>query len=264
MYKGRIGENKTESDRLEGLVENNTIDSIKVTDLTVSTLSTASVSTGTVTATGAIAGASVDASGDVSGGTITTDSDVVVTGKTGEGIKMTSDFGFHDIMGQIDTRGVGATDPAWTQIGSSPFSAYAFAVDDVAWINYHVPHDYVPGTDIYIHTHWIPSGTDTNPVKWEWTYMYADGHNQANFNVTGTSVTAEESPPGTAYRHMVTESSAITISGMEVDGIISVRLKRLTNGATENTDTIFVLTADIHYQSSGLPTPNRAPNFYNT
>ena len=175
----------------------------------------------------------------------------------------TDRFGWRDITGEVQTRGVGATDPAWTQIGSGPFSAYAFALNDVCWMAFHVPHDIVPNTDIHLHTHWLSDGTDTEAVRWEYTYTYAKGFNQAAFDTTGTTVTAEEAASGTAYQHMVTETAAITISGLsEPDGIVYVRIRRVTNGGTDNTDTIFMLTSDVHYQSTDQSTFGKAPNFY--
>ena len=175
----------------------------------------------------------------------------------------TDRFGWRDITGEVLTRGVGATDPAWTQIASGPFSAYAFAVNDVCWMAYHVPHDIAPNTDIHLHTHWFSDGTETASVKWEYTYTYAKGFNQSAFDTTGTEITAEEAASGTAYQHMVTETAAISITGLsEPDGIIYVRIRRVTNGGTDNTDTIFMLTSDVHYQSTDQSTFGKAPNFY--
>ena len=173
------------------------------------------------------------------------------------------DFGWRDITADITTRGVGATDPVWTQIGSSSFYGYAFALNDVAWFNFHVPHDIVPNSLIHFHAHWITDGTQTNSVKWQWEYMYAKGFNQAAFNVTGTTVTAEEAASGTIYQHMVTETTGQQISGLtEPDGIIQVKITRLTNGGTNNTDEVFMLTSDIHYQSTNQGTYGKAPDFY--
>lgn len=173
-----------------------------------------------------------------------------------------NETGWRDIRGQINTR-IGPTNPTSTQIGTSGIYMYAFAINDEADIGFHIPHDYVEGTDILFHVHWMPSGTDTNSVKWEVSYMYAKGHNQANFDPSSlTVVTAEESPPGTAYRHMVTETAAVPIAGLEADGIIEVAVKRITNGGSENLDTIFVMECDVHYQSTNEATPNREPDFY--
>ena len=96
--------------------------------------------------------------------------------------------------------------------------------------------------------------------------MYARGFNQDNYTVAGTTITATQAAPGTAYRHMVTETDPVTITNLdEPDGIIYVRLSRISNTTSpqaDNTDGIFLLTSDIHYQSTGQTTINKAPNFY--
>mgnify|MGYP003572056674 CR=1 FL=1 len=191
---------------------------------------------------------------------------LVLGNESGIGVKVgdavTQDFGWRDITGQVDTR-LGATNPTWTQIGSGPFYAYAFSVNDECWVNFHIPHDIVPGSDIHLHCHWLTSGTSTNSVKWEWYYSFAKGFNQAAFNTTGTLITAEEAASGVAYQHMVTETAAITISALtEPDGFLLTRMRRVTNGGSENLDTVFVITTDVHYQSTNMPTSGKAPDFY--
>ena len=175
-------------------------------------------------------------------------------------------FGWADITGQVNVRGVAATDPSWSQIGTSDFYAYKFGIGDYVWFSYHVPHDIVPNRDVHFHAHWITDGTATENVTWEFKYMYAKGFNQAAFNVTGTTVTASEAASGTAYQHMVTETTGQTISGpSEPDGLIQVRVGRIANATSpqaDNTDGVFLLTADIHYQTTGQNTIGKAPNFY--
>jgi len=184
-----------------------------------------------------------------------------------EGVKFgdiaTGTYGWEDITSEIKARGVGSTDPAWAIINGSAFSAYSFAVGDKVWMNFHIPHNYAKGTDLYLHAHWLPDGTNTNSVKWQFTYSYAHGHNQAAFALASpTVITAEQTVGGTQYQHYVTETAAVTITDCEPDGILSVAIERITNGGTNNTNGIFLLTADVHYQSTGVPTVNRAPNFY--
>lgn len=178
----------------------------------------------------------------------------------------TDNFGWRDITGNVFVRGVAATDPAWAQIGSSPFYAYKFDIGDKVWFSYHVPHDIVPNQPIFFHAHWISDGTSTNAVTWQWQYMYAKGFDQANYAVAGTTITAEQAASGTAYRHMVTETDEVSISGLsEPDGIIYVCLTRVANTTSpqsNNANGIFLLTADIHYQSTDACTANKAPNFY--
>jgi hypothetical protein len=177
---------------------------------------------------------------------------------------LTDNKGWHDIMGQIEKRGVGASDPAWSQISSSAFYAYKFAVNDQVWVQWHIPHDYVLGTPLYFHAHWTRDGTNMNPVKWEWTFADARGYGTGKFNFdTPTVVTAAEIPHVEKYAHEITETEATSpTSYVEPDAILSCRIRRVANGGTDNTDGIFLLNADCHYQSHGNPTPYKRPDFY--
>lgn len=200
-------------------------------------------------------------------GDVPVDRNLILPGTSGLGVTLgdraANNFGWNDILGQIDTR-IGGTNPTWSQIGAGPFYAYAFALNDECFVQYHIPHDIVPGSDIHLHCHWLSSGTSTNTVKWEWYYSFAKGFNQAAFNTTGTQITAEQAGSGTAYQHMVTETTGITIAALtEPDGFLMTRMRRVTNGGADNADTIYVLTADVHYQSTGISsTANKSPGFY--
>ena len=195
------------------------------------------------------------------------DGDLIMTVDSGEGFRLgtevSSDFGWRDLEGAIDVKGVGLNDPDWAQIGTTDFFDYQFLLNDEAWFNYHVPHDWVPNSPFYMHAHWLTDGTSTATVKWEWTLAYADGYNTAAFPLaTPTVVTVEQAASGTLYQHMISE---VLVTGFApvVDGIIKSRVRRITNGGTDNTDAVFLQTCDLHYQSTGLPTKNRnGPNFY--
>jgi hypothetical protein len=139
----------------------------------------------------------------------------------------------------------------------------AFGLDDYVFCqSFHVNHDIKPGGKAYVHVHWSTSGTSTETVKWEFTIMRALGHNQANF-VAPVVVFVTQAAHGTAWRHMVAECSvgdALTLS--EPDEIILVTLRRVTNGGTDNPNTVFATTVDFHYERDRDATPNKAPNFY--
>jgi len=198
--------------------------------------------------------------------------DVAVPGKltvyTGQ------DGGYHDILGQLvpPPASAGTAVPTYTQFDTgSPFWGWAFAVNDYINIVYHIPHQYASAggtapTPIYLHAHWTTNGTSENSVKWEWYYTFARGFNQTTageFSVTGTQVTAEEAASGTAWRHMTTEiSTPISNANFEVDGLILARLRRVTNGGSENGDTVFLMIADAHIQIDTHSTKNRTPDFY--
>jgi hypothetical protein len=72
----------------------------------------------------------------------------------------------------------------------------------------------------------------------------------------------EQTVGGTQYQHYITESDAQSGTSMEPDGIIYMKISRITNGGTDNANDIFVLQMDVHYQSTNMATKNRAPNFY--
>lgn len=173
--------------------------------------------------------------------------------------------GWKDITGTYRNPSTAANSPTWAAINGGPFYGWKFGINDYQIFYFHQPHDYAPGTDMLMHAHWLPSGTNTQPVKWQFTYSFAKGFGQEAFDTTGTVETAQEAGPGVAYTHMVTEidaADAISGADLEVDGILMVVVKRITNGGTENTDDIFLLMSDIHYQANAVATVGRAPPFY--
>lgn len=176
------------------------------------------------------------------------------------------DQGWNDLTAELTVRGNASSAPVWEQIGTLVgINGYNFTINKECWAAFHIPHDYKPGGEIYIHVHWTSDGVDRRNVKWKIDYTVAKGHNQSiggNFPLPET-IYLEQSCSGTAYRHMVTEmANSINISNAEVDSLILVHLKRVTNGATDNTDNVYGLTIDCHYQCDRFSTPNRAPNFY--
>ena len=136
----------------------------------------------------------------------------------------------------------------------------AFAVNDAVYVAGHVDHDVIAGRTCYPHVHWATNGTNAQPVKWQISYTFAAGHDQANFPAD-TIVTVEEAANGTAWRHMVTEH-AVGFAMPEVDSLFIAELKRVANGGTDNTDTVYGLFMDLHYEVGQFATPSRLPPFY--
>jgi hypothetical protein len=170
--------------------------------------------------------------------------------------------GWRDMIGYAQAPPAGGI-AIWTQIAGSAFYAFKFDVNDAQQYVYHINHDFKPGSSIYIHAHWFNDGTDTtHAVEWEFTYTYAKGFDQAAYSFTGTVVTVQQASSG-QYRHMTTEiATPIADANFEPDGILIVKLKRITNGGTDATGSTFLLTADCHYQADTSATKNRTPNFY--
>lgn len=158
----------------------------------------------------------------------------------------------------------GVTAPALTAFGPTGTNqAYVFGVNDFVYTaGFHIKHDVKPNSLVYPHVHWTTDGTDTNTVKWEMSYTYAKGHNQEAFPAD-TVVTVEEAGSGTAWQHMITETSAANAFTVpEVDSLVLLRLRRVTNGGTDNADDVFGLFVDLHYQKDRFGTPQKSPDFY--
>ncbi len=175
-------------------------------------------------------------------------------------------FGWRDLTSDIQVRGTGVADPTFSAYGATVLRQYSFsaATEQEVFMVFHIPHDYVPGTAIHFHTHWSNAAAtpNTGSVVWGFDYSFAKGFNQAAFTTPAT-ITVTQACPATSYQHMIAETAAVTISGMEVDGLILVRCYRKAADAADTcTDAVFLHTADVHYQSTNMATKNKAPSFY--
>ena len=71
-----------------------------------------------------------------------------------------------------------------------------FTVDtDKAYYKFHVPDDWVPGTDILVHAHWTRSTTGTDEsgktVKWQMKYLVVDGKSE-NVNAGEATLSVQD------------------------------------------------------------------------
>ena len=189
-------------------------------------------------------------------------------------------YGWRDLIGEIVVKGSGLTDPDWNTYRSN-IKQYQFkntGVTEVT-INYHIQHDYKPGSDLYLHVHWSQIVVDTGgtagapgQAKWYFDVSYAKGHQQAAFSAPiTTSVTQTAS--STQYMHNIAEvqlsasspsASQLDSDNIEVDGVIIVRLYRDPSDVADTLDQRpFVHYVDMHYQTDRISTKNKAPDFYN-
>jgi len=180
-----------------------------------------------------------------------------------------------DLIGDIipKTSGVGApTLGTWR----TQTRWYHYTAGDDGDIVFHIPHDWAPGTDLFVHVHWGHNGTNISGSFVLNLYSsYAKGHAQANFasekNVTITvpSLNITNTPQ---YRHRTDEVQLSTDGGsatlldtalIEPDGIVlmhfdATTIPTITGGTAEP----FIFAIDLHYQSNHVGTLNRIPDFY--
>ena len=173
-------------------------------------------------------------------------------------------LGWRDIEGPVQVRTTGAGRPTWSQIGTTSFYAYDFAVNDSCWFTYHIPHD-IADTTVHFHTHFLLDDTNTTNFVWEYTWAYAKGYDQAAFDlaitpIAGASgvITATLAGAGTAFTHQIAETIGVDITGLtEPDGMIMMSIKRITNGGSDKANGVFMITSDVHYLSDSGSTLNR-------
>jgi len=191
--------------------------------------------------------------------------DETITGAWGFEVDTeTPTFGWHDIIGSPQEPVTGTGKPSWVQIATSGVYCWSFATNDTQTYIFHIPHDYVPGSAIHFHTHWFGSQTAGNSTRWKFSYLYAKGHQQGAFPTTATSVYAQQVQNTTAYYHMIAETDAVTVTGLEVDGLLLVQVTRIapTGGPSDVSGSVFVPCIDVHYQSTNMATKQKSPDFY--
>ncbi len=203
---------------------------------------------------------------------------IVLPKTSGKGIlvdTVSPTYGWKDLIGRISIRGLAfANDPNAVNYRGT-LKQFQFAVNDEVEVEFHIPHDYAPGTDIHLHFHWSHNATTVTggSVTWGAEVSYAKGHNQAPFSAPVTFTVAQNAST-TQYQHMIAEgqlsasspsASQIDTDNLEPDGLILVRIFLSANNLTVSAGGIpepFLHFADIHYQSTQTATKQKAPNFY--
>ena len=197
---------------------------------------------------------------------------------TNTGIKVdslgTPTFGWHDLLGSLVTDPDDANRAVYT-VYQTPVRQLLFieAVSE-AFIGFHMPHDYLPNSDIFIHAHWSHNSTIVTggSVTFKFDCSYSKGHNQAAFS-SSVPISVIQNASTTQYQHMIAETAASVSGGsgvqldtddLEVDGLLLVRVTVDSNDITSSgaIPDVFIHAVDLHYQSTGVPTKQRAPDFY--
>lgn len=208
---------------------------------------------------------------------IATEKNLVLPKASGKGIKVelaTPTFPWRDLLGELFVRSTGAGKPTRTAYRDSLF-AQQFGAGDDEEFEYHIPHDYLKPSNLHLHVHWSHIGMFVNGGTITFTYAmsYAKGHNQAPFSAE-VSTTFVGTASTTQYQHIITEvqvsatspsANQIDSDNLEPDGVIMLRLEMTTNNITVSEGGVpdpFIHYADIHYQSTGVGTKQKAPDFY--
>ena len=211
--------------------------------------------------------------------TVNGEGTVTMPKASGTGIKVdpaVPTWGWRDITGILRPDLAGANAPVLTVFRGGSVRSYAYQALDKMDCEFHIPHDYVPGTDIYIHVHWSHNGTAiSGNFVGTCAYTYAKGHNQAVFpaektvTITYATVNVATTPQ---YIHRIDEVVMSSAGGsaslldnalLEVDGMILLNFTMTTIPTiTGGSNRVFVSHIDVHYQSNNMATKQKAPSFY--
>ncbi len=208
---------------------------------------------------------------------ISSDVGFIIPKATGKGIQVETaapTFPWRDLLGELFVRSTGAGRPS-RAIYRDSLSASQFSAGDDEDFEYHIPHDYLQPSDIHLHVHWSHTGAFVTGGTLTFTYAmtYAKAHNQAPFPAE-VSTTFVGTASATQYQQILTEvqvsatspsANQIDSDNIEPDGVIILRLEMTTNNMTVSEGGVpdpFIHYVDIHYQSTGIGTKEKAPDFY--
>ena len=199
---------------------------------------------------------------------------VIITNERGKGLRLDpSDptFGWHDLLSPtVIYAGAAAHKPTFdTMVGG--IRAYRFSVGDESFHEFHLPHDYLPDSDTWIHAHWTYAGEAPTggSVTWNFEISSARGygagvwHDPINLSVT-------QDAPLVPLTHMIAAVKLSNPGGtgglldnanIETDGLIRVRLS-LGENTISTGEKPFMTFCDMHYRTTGLPTKNAIPDFW--
>lgn len=202
--------------------------------------------------------------------------DVLIFEKQSDkGIKVDTanpNWAWGDILTHIQSDG-GPNSPALTTYRGGVIKDFAFKANDVCYLSYHLPHDYKLGTNLYWHFHWSHNGTSSSGDMVIDIYMsYAKGWSRGSFSAEKNITITTNTSTATQYQHNIVEvpisvtggsSTLLDTSLIEPDGIIQIAMKVTTIPTiTGGHNQPFIHFADIHYQSTGIGTKQRNPDFY--
>ena len=138
--------------------------------------------------------------------------------------------------------------------------SFSASTNEEAFINWDVPLQWAPGTDLYAAVHWSPgASTNTGNVRWgfEFTTAAVNGvfGDTTFFYVTGAA-------DATAWKHIQSVSSPYPGSSAVPNQRFVIRFFRdATNVADTFPDVAYLIGVDFYYQTSKFGTPSFTPPY---
>lgn len=187
----------------------------------------------------------------------------------------TPTYSWRDVNVPLRIDEAGGNKPLWATYING-IKQLQFSVNDEGFFTFHIPHEYVVGTPIYVHAHWSHASTlvTGGAVDWHFELSAARGHDQDAFNVPSLTIHCPQNASLIQYRHMIAEAVASTADGsggtllhsqIEPDTIILGKISLVSNTITVSGGGVpkpFLHEVDIHMQTTAVGTKDKAPPFW--
>lgn len=192
--------------------------------------------------------------------------------EAGNGIKIDPndpDFPWVDLIGLVIPNSETPSLSPSVEVFRTGVKGFAYGVNEELICHYHIPHDWLLGTDGKLHLHWGHNGTSSsgNLVV---TATCCYGDRDGNFGAPVTATFTINTASAAQYEHVVSEidllvetptANQLDKSLIEVDGLLLVTFKVTGMPTIAGGGDLFIFTADLHYQSTGIGTKNNAAPF---
>ena len=178
---------------------------------------------------------------------------------------LAEDAGWNDLLGEFIDRTSGDRPTLATPFNGHHMLVWSSTALNQTTVNWHLRHDYKPGSAVYPHIHFRPTGNVSGNVHWRFILSATKGHGQRAGIPTATTIDLIFPIPANSLgTHFVAEIPAPGwyTTELEWDTVIHCTVQRRADLATDTYNaTVAAWQADLHYQVGRIATPARLPPF---
>ena len=137
--------------------------------------------------------------------------------------------------------------------GGTTFYVWGFAASKEGFFTCQLPHGYLEGSDIKMHTHWSPGadgvGENGHTVAWKLDYSWAN--TDAAFPVSATA-NMTDACSGTNHLHELSPEVTVSGTGKTVSSMLVCRFYRDSGDSWVGSGNPILLEFDIHIQMDAV------------
>ena len=177
-----------------------------------------------------------------------------------------------DLIGKTSFKGSGTSIPPFQAYRSTMWETGFNVVGNTTYyFSYHLPHDYIQGTDIFIHAHHsTTAAAETGAFEFQIKASYGSVDSEISNPISTEDIVYTHVGANDQYKHKVTEIQLSTPGGsgnlldtdlLDTDGMIWIRLCRQDSDTILFPESLFLHQVDIHYQAYSGGTLNKVAPF---